>query len=74
MKQEDFLAMIAEITELDSGSISMDSRLDALSWDSLCDISFIAGVDRMTGLEINADHLAQSKTVADLYRLVPVTA
>lgn len=69
MDEATFLAMVDEILEVDSGSTSMDANLDDIDWDSLANIGFIAEVDSKYGLVLDAEKLASSETVADLYAL-----
>ena len=74
MTEQTFLDMIAEIAEADVAIVTLNSKLDSLNWDSLCDISFIAAMDRETGREVDVNGLAQCKTVADLYALFAATS
>ncbi len=69
MTEQTFLDLIAEIAEADVVNITLASELDTLNWDSLCDIGFIAALDRETGREVDVNGLANCKTVADLHAL-----
>lgn len=70
MDENALLALVAEILETDVAEVSLNDELDALGWDSLANISFIAEVDEATGVTIDADDLAKAKTVADLHGLI----
>ncbi|WP_404431827.1 acyl carrier protein [Microbacterium lacus] len=64
------LNMVAEILEVEASELALTDELDALGWDSLANISFIADVDTATGVTIDADKLADARTIADLHALV----
>lgn len=68
MDAEDLLKLVATILEIDE--VTLDGDLEELGWDSLSNLSFIAEVDETTGVTIDADQLAEAKTVADLKALV----
>jgi acyl carrier protein len=70
MDENALLKTVAEILEVGVDDVSLDDELEALGWDSLSNISFIAEVDTATGLTIDADALANAVTVADLHALV----
>ncbi|GAB3631134.1 hypothetical protein GCM10027421_04870 [Microbacterium shaanxiense] len=72
MNAEDLLKLVAGILEIDE--VTLDGDLDDLGWDSLSNLSFIAEVDDATGVTIDADKLAEAKTVADLKVLVDAGA
>lgn len=71
MNDERFLAVIAGILEVDPTEVTLADDLDASGWDSLSNISFIAEIDDALGVTLEADALADAKTVADLRALVP---
>lgn len=70
MEESDFIALVEEILEVESGTISLTDSLDDIDWDSLSNISFIAEVDARLGASVNADELAGASTVSDIYALV----
>jgi acyl carrier protein len=74
MDEKVFLELVAEILETDVSEVGLDQELDALGWDSLSNISFIAEVDDRIGVTINADDLAEAVTVADLRALTAPAA
>lgn len=69
MDEQTFLQLVADILETDVAEVALDSDLDALGWDSLSNISFIAEVDERVGVTIDPDALADAKSVADLRAL-----
>lgn len=69
MDEQTFLQLVADILETDVAEVSLDSDLDALGWDSLSNISFIAEIDERVGVTIDPDALADAKSVADLRAL-----
>ncbi|MDO5682395.1 MAG: acyl carrier protein [Propionibacteriaceae bacterium] len=69
MDQDTLLDLVAELTEVDRDSITMESSLEDLEWDSLCNISLIAAVDEETGKTLSGDDLKACTTVADLFAL-----
>lgn len=70
MDENALLKIVAEILEVDVDEVALTDELDALGWDSLANISFIAEVDTAAGVTIGADALADAVTVADLHALV----
>lgn len=69
MDEKAFLDLVAEILEVETDDVALTDELDAVGWDSLANISFIAEVDEAVGVTIDADELANAKTVADLHAL-----
>lgn len=69
MDEQTFLQLVADILETDVAEVSLDGDLDALGWDSLSNISFIAEIDERVGVTIDPDALADAKSVADLRAL-----
>jgi acyl carrier protein len=68
--QEQFLALVAEILEVPADTVEIDADLEALGWDSLSDLGFIAAADERFGKSIDAEALAASETPANLYALL----
>jgi acyl carrier protein len=52
------------------GSITVDSRLDALDWDSMSELSFIAMADSKLDVRVAAGAVTECETVGDLVRLL----
>jgi len=66
MENSQFISIVEDILEVDSGSINTQDSLDSLGWDSLAHLSFIAELDRLGDMTVDVSLLAQAKTVADL--------
>lgn len=69
MDENQLIATVAEILEVDPSAVALESDLKEFGWDSLCDISFIAAVDEESGKTIDPDALRSCSTVADLLAL-----
>lgn len=61
---------LAEILELEPADISPATELDESLWDSLAVVSTIALIDEVYDLQINADSLAECRTVGDIEALI----
>ncbi|MCV9996605.1 hypothetical protein OIU93_20345 [Paeniglutamicibacter sp. ZC-3] len=70
MDQIEFIKLAEEILEVEPGTLGMGDNLDEIDWDSLANISFIAEIDARMNKSINADKLAKSETMTDLFMLV----
>jgi len=70
MEQQAFIELVEEILEVDQGAVALTNTLDELDWDSLANITFMAEVDSRLQLTVDADQLASSETVADLFELI----
>jgi len=71
MNEQEFIASIEELLEIDPGSIGLATQLDSLEqWDSLAFVSFLALADSKYGVRVTPTELRQSKNVADLMKLV----
>jgi acyl carrier protein len=71
MNKQQFLDGIAEILELDEGTLKGDEILaDIDEWDSLAFLSVIAMADEEFDVVIQGDKLEQISTVNDLVALV----
>jgi acyl carrier protein len=70
MKPDEFLRLLESTLGQPAGSISPASRLDALGWDSMSELSFIAMADSKLGVQVAARAIAECTTVADLVKLL----
>ncbi len=70
MNQDELLEVVAEILEVEPGTVTLADRLGDIDWDSLSNISFIAEIDTRLGAMLDADELASAETVQDLFELV----
>lgn len=74
MTDKALLELVAEILQTDAASVSLSDDLKDRGWDSLANLEFIAHVDEVAGIVIDADELAEAVTVADLRSLVATSA
>lgn len=70
MHKDDFLKIVAEVLEISSADVRMDSNLEALGWDSLSNLTFLAKIDELMQKSIDADLLSSAGTVEDLFGLL----
>jgi len=70
MEETAVLALVEEILESESGSVSLSDSLEDLEWDSLSSLSFIAEIDARLGITIDAAELSKAASVADIIGLV----
>jgi len=72
MKIEDFIACVeAEYEDLKPGTLKPASLFrEAFEWNSINALILIAMVKTEYDVTINAEDIATSKTVEDLYRIV----
>lgn len=70
MNNQEMIDLIASIAELDAENIEVTSTLESIEWDSLMDLSFIAGIDKSYGITVSSQELTSCKTVSDLISLV----
>ncbi len=69
MHRSEFLPLLDELFELDSGTLKGSEDLDAICWDSVRAIEFIVLVNEKFGLEVVPNSLMKAKTVDDLIAL-----
>jgi acyl carrier protein len=72
MSAFDIRALVAEILEQPVETVSLDSDLEALGWDSLADLNLISIADERFGITVDPQALADSETPADLDALLSV--
>lgn len=71
MNTNDFLMLLDEIVEAESGTIKSDDTLaDIDGWDSMAVLGFIAMLDEKLGLIMAPEKIAAAVTVMDLIDLV----
>jgi acyl carrier protein len=70
MDKQSFLTNLEEMLELSAGTLRGGESLSQLAeWDSLAVVSFIAMVDSKYGKSVEANKLAQARTIDDLFVL-----
>ena len=67
-KENLFLTKFVDELGLES-SISFDSNLDDLGWDSLAVITVIAVFDEVYGITLDVERLKKCKTIRDIVKL-----
>jgi acyl carrier protein len=66
----EFYEGLADILEVNAAQITPELELEAGAWDSLAIVSTIALIDEVYDETVNADALAECKTVNDIERLI----
>jgi len=70
IEKSQFVADIERLVELKAGTLKGDERLDAVGWDSLAVVSFIAHMDSKYGISVAPDRIQGARTVEDLFTAV----
>jgi acyl carrier protein len=70
MSEEEFISLIEDVLEVQSGSIRLSNTLEEVDWDSLSNLTLISMLDQKYGLQIGAQRLQDAQTVEELYSLV----
>jgi len=71
MSEKDFISMIEEILEFDSGDLTGDELLEDIEeWDSLAVVSLIALTDERYGVTLSPKKISESKKITDLVSLL----
>jgi acyl carrier protein len=70
MDNEEFLNDLAEALETDKESLTPDTELESLAWDSLTQVSTIALIDQYFDTTVSAKHLESCQTVGDIFDLI----
>ena len=70
VKIDSFLNALAESIEMPENSISEDTKLDDIAWDSLAIISCIAISDELFNVMLSGDELANVSTIKDIISLI----
>lgn len=67
---ERFLDFVAEIMNVDSANISMETRYKEGKWDSLMMLNLVMEMEAEYDVSIPMESLGKVKTLADLYEFV----
>lgn len=70
MEEAQFLTLIEEVLEVDSGSININMSLESVDWDSLSNLTLISLLDSQHGKQIGAQQLQEATSLSDLYSLI----
>ena len=65
-----FLNELAETIELPEGSLTIDTKISNIDWDSLAIISCIALADEQFNIMLSGDELANIVTIGDIFKLI----
>jgi len=66
MTQEDAIAGLEEIFEVEPGTLKPDTPLDSLAWDSMAMLSVIAFANERSGKRITGAQIKGFKTIGDI--------
>ncbi|WP_299807108.1 acyl carrier protein [uncultured Shewanella sp.] len=69
-KQEQVLEIIAEILELETEEVTLQTELDDENWDSLAVVTFISEIDSNFDQIVSPSEVTDVKNVSDLINLV----
>ena len=64
-----FLNELAESIELQEGSLTVDTKISDIDWDSLAVISCIALADEQFNIMLSGDELSKIETIGDIFKL-----
>lgn len=70
MTRPEFYAMIAGFVDCKPSTIQADSNLEALGWDSMAVLDFIAKLDEQYDIRLSTEKIQACVTVADLEALL----
>lgn len=65
-----FLDFVADVMEVDTSEINMDTPYQEGKWDSLMMLMLVMELEAEYGVSIPMESLGNVKTMADLYELV----
>ena len=65
MNKQEKLEKIADILDVDTGKIMVDTRLDEIGWDSMCMLSVIA-LAKANGKTVTGAQIRSFETVGDI--------
>ncbi len=65
-----FLNELAESIELQEGSLTVDTKISDIDWDSLAVISCIALADEQFNIMLSGDELSKIETIGDIFKLI----
>lgn len=69
-KENKLIEIIAEILESEIEDVSLETKLDSSTWDSLAIVSFMAEADSEFGKSLSPTDVGSANTVADLFNLI----
>ncbi len=73
MEKEAFLAELAELVEVEAGSLKPEDKLEDLeNWNSMAMMGYIALADTASGKKLSPRQIRECETVADLAQLAGI--
>lgn len=67
MKQEEKIALLEDMLELDSGSLKPEMELSSIDeYDSMAKLSLIVLMDEECGKKLTGEKIREFKTIADI--------
>jgi acyl carrier protein len=69
-KENQLLEIVAEILEVETDEISLETKLDEENWDSLAVVSFIAEADSEFNTILSPKSVSSAKSVKELFELL----
>ncbi len=73
MNQQQFIEELENIVMTKKGSLSPDSALDDINWDSMAALEFQALADEKLGKQLDPTEIGICRTVGDLAKLAGVS-
>lgn len=69
-KEKKLIEIVADILECDIDEITLETKLDEATWDSLAIVSFMAEADSEFGKTLSPTEVGAVKSVKDLLDLI----
>lgn len=70
MNEEVFLNFVAKTLNKPVSSITLESDVRELGWDSLCDLEFLAEADEAWGVPLDVSQLSACRSGQDFFNLL----
>ena len=70
MEEHELIAIVEEALNVKPGTVSLDTDLKSVDWDSLANVVFISEIDDKLRLTLDAQRLSECATPRDLLALV----
>lgn len=74
MEETKFIEICARVLQKQPGSLSLDSDLAGVGWDSLANVEFVAELDDELGVQLDSESLSDCSTLKDIFSLVQSAA
>ncbi len=70
MTQQEKIQLVEELFEADAGTLTPETALDQLAWDSMSMLSLIALVNERFGKRVSGAQIKELKTVGDIMEVM----